>query len=250
MAKNCFENSQHETLDFCSNLEVSGGLNTRMFYAPADFFDKFTLPTDTGDFASRITIRESDISFKSGKGWKGIDVMVDENELKSNFVGNRENKKAKAELELYIPSFRDKNIGFADTFKNVPTVYAVIDANGVIWIVGTKLKPAFMESADAGTGKKYEDNSGIAVKISADTKLFRFKGKIKTSAYTPYTPYTPYIPYIPYTGYTGYTGITFEYFNGSNTEYVEHVFGERFNGNQTLTASRLLNFSNKVITEI
>ncbi len=182
MADNCFENAPHESLDFCPNVEVAGGLSTRMFYAPAEFFDTFTLPTDgSNDFASRITINEGDISFKSGKGWKGIDVMVDENELKSNLVGNRGNKKAKAELELYIPSFRDRSIGFTDVFKNAPTVYAIVDANAVVWIIGTKLNPAFMESADGTTGKKYEDNSGIAVKISANTKLFKFTGEIVES---------------------------------------------------------------------
>ncbi len=178
MAKNCFENAPHEALDFCPNQEVSGGLSTRLFYAPAEFFDKFTLPDGTSDFASRITIADGNITFKPDKGWKGIDVMVDENELKSTMVGNRGNKKAKAELELYIPSFRDLSIGFADTFKNVPTVYAVVDANAVVWIIGTKLNPAFMESADGTTGKKYEDNSGIAVKISANTKLLKFAGEI------------------------------------------------------------------------
>ncbi len=178
MAENCFENAPHEALDFCPNQEVPGGLSTRMFYAPAEFIESMNLPKPEGTFAERIAIAADGITFKADKGWKGIDVMVDENELKSTMVGNRGNKKAKTELEMYIPSFRDKSIGFADTFKNVPCVYAVMDANGVIWIIGTKLNPAFMESADGTTGKKYEDNSGIAVKISANTKLFKFAGEI------------------------------------------------------------------------
>lgn len=182
MGKNCFDNAPHEALDFCPNEEVPGGVSTRLFYAPVEFFENLTVPPKTGDFATRVTIPAANITFKTDKGWKGIDVMVDENELKSSFVGNRGNKKAKAELELYIPGFRDKAIGFADTFKNVPSVYAVIDANGVIWIVGTKLNPAFMESADGTTGKKYEDNSGISVKISANTKLYKFAGDIVEAA--------------------------------------------------------------------
>lgn len=179
---NCFDNAPHEALDFCPNEEVPGGVSTRLFYAPAEFFDKFVQPAQTGDYATRITIPAANIALKTGKGWKGIDVMVDENELKSALVGNRGNKKAKAELELYIPGFRDKSVGFVDVYKNVPTIYAVVDANGVAWIVGTKLNPAFIESADGTTGKKYEDNSGIAVKISANTKLFKYAGSIVEAA--------------------------------------------------------------------
>ncbi len=179
MAKeNCFENAPHESLDFCPNQEVKGGVSVRLLYIPEAFVDRTTLPDGTGDLASRITIADGGIVLKADKGFKGIDVMVDENELKSTLVGNKGNKKSKAELEVYIPGFNAKTIAFVDSYKNAPAIYAIADANGTIWVIGTKLNPAYLDSADGTTGKKYEDNSGIAVKISANTKLYKYAGEI------------------------------------------------------------------------
>lgn len=176
---NCFDNVPHESIDFCPNDNISGGVSARLFYAPASFLDKLTPPTLTGNYETRITIPATNLAFKTGKGWKGIDVMVDENELKNTFVGNRGNKKAKAEMDFYIPVFKPEAVGFLDTYKNVPMVFAIPDANGLIWILGTKLNPAFVESADGTTGKKYEDNSGTTVKVSANSKLYRFAGTVQ-----------------------------------------------------------------------
>lgn len=178
MGQGCFDGVPHESIDSCPNDEIAGGVSTRIFYAPAKFLEKLTPPTLTGDYATRITIPATNLAFQAGKGWKGIDVMVDENELKNTLVGNRGNKKAKAEMDFYIPGFKPEAVGFLDTYKNVPMVFAIKDANGIIWILGTKLNPAFVESADGTTGKKYEDNSGAAVKISANSKLYKFAGDV------------------------------------------------------------------------
>ena len=37
MAKSCFDNVPHESLDACPNDEVSGGISTRILYAPKAF---------------------------------------------------------------------------------------------------------------------------------------------------------------------------------------------------------------------
>lgn len=175
---NCFENTQHESIDFCPNEEISAGISTRMFYAPAEFLEKCELPDGTGAYDTRITIADSNLTLKSTKNWKGIDIQMDEGELKNSLVGNIGNKKNKAELEIKIPGFRPKVIGFVDTYKNVPMVFVVPDASGVFWVVGTKINPAYMESADGTTGKKTEDDSGVTVKITANTKLYKYAGTI------------------------------------------------------------------------
>ncbi|CAA0172970.1 conserved hypothetical protein [Tenacibaculum maritimum] len=178
MGGNCFENVPHESLDSCPNDEIAGGVSTRLFYAPTEFLDKVDVPTPTGDYATRITIPSDNLAFKADKGWKGIDILVDEGELKNMLVGNRGNKKSKAELEFFIPGFKKDVVGFIDTFKNVPMVFAVKDSNGVIWLVGTKLNGAFMENAEGTTGKKFEDNSGVTCKINANAKLYVYAGDI------------------------------------------------------------------------
>ncbi len=175
---NCFENVPHEALDFCPNDEISSGVSRRIFYTPTEFIDKMTLPAQTGDYASRVTIAEGDLLFKEGKTVKGIDVLVDENELKDLFVGSKGNLKPKSELEIYVPGLRAEVIGFKKTYRNVPMVFFIKDANGVIWVLGTTINPAYMESGDGTTGKKYEDNSGTAFKISANCGLLKYAGPL------------------------------------------------------------------------
>ncbi len=174
----CFDNVAHENIDNCPNVEVAGGTATRLLYAPAPHLDKLDLPTDLSTYESRMTIPEANLVVATGKGFKGIDVMVDESELKSLLVGNRGNKKSKSELEFYIPGFNPKVLGFVDAYKNVPMVLVIIDANGNKWVFGTKLNPAFVEGGDGTTGKKYEDNSGVAFKAAANSKLYYYPGAI------------------------------------------------------------------------
>lgn len=178
MAKNCFDNTPHESLDCCPNEEISAGVSTRLFYAPAEFVEKCVLPEASGNYENRLTITDGNLTLKTDKAWKGIDIQMDEGELKNTLVGNIGNKKAKAELEIKIPGFRPKAVGFVDTYKNVPMVLVVIDSSGVFWVLGTKINPAYMESADGTTGKKAEDDSGISVKITANTKLYKYAGSI------------------------------------------------------------------------
>lgn len=187
MGKDCFKDVPHESLDSCPNDETAGGVTTRLFYAPTAFFERVDVPTPTGDYATRITIPADNLAFKADQGWKGIDILIDEGELKNTLVGNRGNKKSKAELEFFIPGFKKEVVGFTDTFKNVPMVFAVKDANGIIWIVGTKLNGAFVETADGTTGKKFEDNSGVSCKISANSKLYVYAGDVVELA-TPVAP--------------------------------------------------------------
>ncbi len=178
MASNCFTDVPHEALDFCPNNENAAGISTRLFYVPTEFVEKMELPAATGDYKARVTLQEADFALKADKNWKGIDVLVDENELKNSLVGNKGNMKAKSELEFYIPGIRSEVVGFIDTYKNVPMVLAVQDSNGVIWFVGSTVNPAYFESAEGSTGKKFEDNAGVAAKISANTRLLKFDGNI------------------------------------------------------------------------
>lgn len=181
MADNCFDNQPHENVDNCPNEEISGGLATTLFYIPTAFVETFTLPVaDT--FEGRLTIASAGIVPKTGKGWKSIDVLVDESELKAPLIGNKGNKKTTSELGIYIPGFKKKSLGFIDAFKNTPTIYAVPDANGQLWIVGTKLLPAFIDASDPTSGKKMEDNSGVPATIKSNAKLYAYDGEITVTA--------------------------------------------------------------------
>lgn len=178
MADNCFAGAYLETVNHCPNDAIVGGLSVDLFYIPAPNIDTFTLPTvtATSTYAERMTLAA--VTPATGKGWKRLSVMVDENELANNFVGNKGNKKPKVELDCMLPNFKKENLGFTVLHKNTPMVYAIKDSNSQFWIIGTPDAPAFFETADAKTGKKYDDNSGITMKISANCQLWAFDGVI------------------------------------------------------------------------
>jgi hypothetical protein len=178
MAKNCFDTAPFESLDSCPNDEVNGGVTTRVFYTPAAFLEKCILPPNTGELGKANTIEEANLALKQGSTWKGIDLQINENELKMSLVGNAGNKKAKIDFESKIPRFSDKVLDFIGRYKNVPMIFIVPDAVGTLWVVGTKINPAFMDSAEATTGKKAEDDAGVILKITANTKLYKYAGTI------------------------------------------------------------------------
>lgn len=175
---NCFDNVPHEAIDFCPNDEISGGTSTRGFYAPVAFIDKMVLPPNTGALGEALTITSENLALKSEKNWKGIDFQRDEVEIKTSLVGNIGNKKGKTELELKIPGFRPTVIDFVNRYKNVPMVFVIPDALGQLWVIGTKINGAFIETADGTTGKKADDDSGVTVKISTNSKIFKYAGTI------------------------------------------------------------------------
>ena len=81
MATNCFDNAPFESLDSCPNDEVSGGISTRVLYAPTAFLDKCVLPPNTGELGKANTIEDGNLTLITGKTWKGIDLQINENEL-------------------------------------------------------------------------------------------------------------------------------------------------------------------------
>lgn len=176
----CFQDIAHENIDHCSNTEIEGGTAIDLFYIPVDFIKTMTLPATTPgtSYAERITIASGGIVLKTGKSWKKITLLVDENELGSTLVGNKGNKKLKAEFDGFVPNHKKENIGFIDTHKNTPMVYAIPLSSGQFWIVGTTKAPAFFEEFTTKSGKKIDDNSGSTIKVSANTKPFAYDGEI------------------------------------------------------------------------
>lgn len=176
----CFQGVAHENVDHCPNDAIVGGTGIDLFYLPADFVKSMTLPTVTNatKYAERITIASTGLTLKEGKGWKSITLLVDENELSNQLVGNKGNKKPKVEFDGFVPNFKKKNLGFVDTHKNTPMIYAIKDSNGQVWIIGTLNAPAFFDEFTTKSGKKYDDNSGSTIKVTANTKLYAYDGDI------------------------------------------------------------------------
>ncbi len=184
-----FDNVKTENLNYCPNKDMVGGVAIDFYYAPAAHFEKFEKPaiTATTGYEARITIAANSITLKASKGWKKITMLVDESELKNTLVGNKGNKKPKVEFDAYIPNFLPRNIGFIDAHMNTPMVWCIPDSTGRKWIIGNPDAPAIFDKGDGTTGKKYEDNSGVGVTVSANTKLYTYLGEVVVLADAPAT---------------------------------------------------------------
>lgn len=168
----CYDSTPHENLENCPNEDITAGLSTKLYYIPTEFVKTFTKPTVGATLAGNMKIPAAGIVLKDNKYWKVIDIQLDENELKMNLTRNRGNKKSKTELDFMIPGFKANGLGFVETYKNTPCLYAIKDAEGKLFVIGNKDIGGFIDTADATTGKKIEDNSGISVKIIANCKLY------------------------------------------------------------------------------
>lgn len=187
MAECSFTDAHVENLGYCPNEETVGGVKTEAAYIPMGQLETFTKPTlsNTSTYIERMTIPANGLVADTGKGFKKITLMVDETELKSALVGNKGNKKAQASFDALIPNFTAKNLGFVDAHKNTPLMFVITDSAGVKWVI----PDAFIEKADGTSGKTYADNSGVAVTITANSKIYTYAGEITILPDTP--PVTP-----------------------------------------------------------
>lgn len=170
---NSFEGVNVEDLKHCPQDNFASGIKTKVYYAPASYFEKIDLPTLKNTYNDFVSIVQDGIEFRGG-GWNSIDVLIGENELKQTLSGPLQRKKSKTELEFLILGFRAKVLGFIEAHKNTPMIFVVVDAVGNNWVIGNLRNRAFMESADITTSKKYEDNSGAALKVTCNSPIFYF----------------------------------------------------------------------------
>jgi len=170
---NSFEGINVEDLIHCPQDNFASGIKTKIYYAPASYFEKIDLPTLKNTYENLVSIAKFGIEFRGG-GWNFIDVLIGENELKQLLTGSLQRKKSKTELEFFILGFKTKILGLIELHKNTPMIFVVVDAVGNNWVIGNLRNRAFMENADVSTQKKYEDNSGVIMKITANSAILYF----------------------------------------------------------------------------
>lgn len=153
--------------------EYNSGVKCRLFYAPEEFFFTTPLPKPSESLGSEIIITE-EILLRQNKKLSFIDILIDENELKNLLAGNAGRKKLKTNLNIYILGFLPSVIGFIERGKNIPFVFFIQDSNGQNWQIGHKRNRAFLDTAEAGTGKKYEEVSGAAIGITCNSPVFLY----------------------------------------------------------------------------
>ncbi len=183
----CFDNIHTESVNNCPNNEITAGISTKMHYALEPHIETLTLPTitNTSTYEERITIPTTGLVPATGKGFKEVDILLDMNEITTSLVGKKGNKKSKTDLDCYIPGFKGKVIGFVHTLKNVPLIISIKDSAGQNWIIGDKINPAYIDTAEAKTGKTVEEDSGVTIKITSNAIPRMYNGTITVIADTP-----------------------------------------------------------------
>lgn len=174
---NSFEGINIEDINFCPDQMNASGIRTRLYYAPDHYFMKIKLPGNAPGYSDTVTIPSGEIEFKGG-GWSYIDVLIDENELRNSLSGGQQRKRSKSEIEMYIVGLRAEVLGFIEKHKNTPLIFGIEDSNHQSWIIGNLRNRAFFDVADVSSARKYEDNSGAAIKIICNSPIFLYTGSI------------------------------------------------------------------------
>lgn len=167
-----------EDLPFCPTEEYLGGVATRIWYAPADFFGRILVPEHSA-FRDRVVIPSIGISLKWRKSLNFIDVFFGEGAINTRLIGSTGVKRQVTDLELSIAISNPINLGFVDVVKNIPIIFLVPDSNGNIWLIGTLKNPARMNNADGSSGKKIEDGALLHLSFTANTQVYQYLGKIE-----------------------------------------------------------------------
>lgn len=172
-----FEDLFIEDILQCGTNDFGSGLQARLYFAPASYFSQITLPTPT-TFQESLLISVNDVFFNAGKLWNAIDILIDENEIKTSISGGTKRKKSKTTIDIFILGFRSKVLGFIELLKNEDLIFCISTSDGHGILVGNLRNFANIDKADGNTGKKYEDNSGVSVSIGCYSPVYIFKEKL------------------------------------------------------------------------
>lgn len=142
-----------------------------------------TTPADkinyTGAFAMKST--KKFVTIKSELGYS---------EVKWEAAGPRGGKGFKHMLETFAPENSASNLGVLSLFADKKVVLIGKDRTGVLRVVGSKLLPAVLESANGTTGKKMDDDPG-----AGNTIVFSTEDNDPPAIYTGEIPLTPAIQF-------------------------------------------------------
>ena len=175
-----FEGVNIENITACGTNDFGSGMKTRLYFAPAEWFHKINIGDSSNvgpknNFQNALLISKDDIEFKAAFTWFYIDVLIDESEVKTSFSGSSKRRKLRSSLDVFILGYRSKILGFLQVMKNEDLVFCIPTADNISLLIGNLRNFATFDKAEGSTGKKYEENSGFAVSISANSPTYFFK---------------------------------------------------------------------------
>jgi len=135
-----------------------GGVS-RVLFAFAE--DVATFPTladpETATTFESLVLFAAPILMKSGKSFKEIYCTLEEGEVKSEMVGPRDGKSRENSIEISFPGSEAAFLGFKAASSNRQMIFAVLEKNRKVRIVGSLNDPAFLETDSETSGKKNAD---------------------------------------------------------------------------------------------
>ena len=72
-----------------------------------------------------------------------------------------------------------EKLGFIQTIKNEPLIFFIPDNNENIWLFGSLKNPAYLNTYEANTNKKTEEDPLLNISFIAQTELLKYEGKIE-----------------------------------------------------------------------
>ncbi len=165
-----FQDLPIENLPQYVNEDIASGVSeTQVFAATVYDIETFPRPLKVGEAGftlSKAVVITDDIVFKADRGFFQLTVQTETGEVKNGLGGNKGNKKAKNMFEFYVANNNAGNLGFLDTYRNVPMIMVILENTGRYRIIGSVKSPAYMETGDATSGKGPDDDNGIQYIIS------------------------------------------------------------------------------------
>ncbi len=176
----CLEGFETENVGVnCGGEDINSGVSDYAYYALAEHVDEIEIPenNNTTSYEECVTI-DTAIKMVVGKKFSRIDLQVDLNGLKSNYVGNAGNQKINATYEAFIAGVTAKLVGMQKKLLNKRLIFLIPDNNGNVWLLGTKVKPSRIQTFDIDTGKTDDENNGATVSILSKVNPYLYNGSI------------------------------------------------------------------------
>ncbi len=156
---------KRDLLKVCGDTNAPG-LTTKAYAVCScdiDVFPGMKTYTNPGD---TITL-DGDITLDALKQFFTLNIVEDTGKLTENAVGETGSKSMESMYEGFIPGTGAANLEFIKDQLNACDVFVVKDAEGQMRVLGTKDRPAFLDSVEITTGATSVDRAGVAFTVKS-----------------------------------------------------------------------------------
>lgn len=106
-------------------------------------------------------------TLKTGEKLEKLYCTVEEGEIKSTMVGERDGKGFENEASIFFPGNTPEFYGFLAATANRQIIFFIKEKNGVWRVLGSLEDPAYVDTSESTSGKKIADRRGTTVAFKA-----------------------------------------------------------------------------------